>query len=228
MSDEDAPVLEPLSKDRQKDLDIAVSGYEEGLRYSPEAVSYLLSRGFTREAVERFRLGVVAEPTVEHQRFRNMLAIPYLDKTGMPLTVRFRCLEDHSHREHRHGKYNSITGDPGRMFNIRAVHDADDVIHLTEGELDCVVLSQLGYYAVAMPGATSFKARHRRMLAGFSRIYVWGDPDEAGGEFVTKVMNALRQAIPITPKGGDVNEVLLLEGEDAIRELVEQAERSHA
>ena len=223
MADEDAPTLEPVPELRQAELDSVVSSYEDTLRHNVSAVDYLRSRGLARGDVESFRLGVVGDPTPGHGRFKGMLAIPYLDRNNRPLTVRFRCIEDHNHRDFFHGKYNSITGDAGRMFNIRSIHSAEDAIHITEGEIDCIILNKLGYPAVAVPGARAFKARHRRMLAGFSRVYIWGDPDEAGSEFVTKVLQSLRQSVAVPLKFGDVNETFLEHGADGIAKVFQAA-----
>jgi hypothetical protein len=55
------------------------------------------------------------------------------------------------------------------------------------------------------------------MLAGFNRIYVWGDPDPAGAEFSTKITNRLpRSARAVQLKTGDVNHTYLEQGPEAI------------
>jgi DNA primase len=155
-----------------------------------------------------------------HERFRGFLSIPYLDRDARPLTMRFRCLTEHEHREHGHGKYTSITGDPVRMFNVGAVHRADDEIHVAEGELDAIILTRIGLPAVAIPGALLWRAHHRRMLAGFSRVWVWGDPDDAGAEFTTKVCRSLRTAKGVRLRTGDVTDTYLTGGADALHALI--------
>lgn len=198
-----------------------MAGYQASM--TTGVAQYLYDRGIEESAALTSRLGVVEEPAPGHERFRGWLAIPYLDRHSLPLTVRFRCLQEHDHREaHYGGKYMSITDDPTRVYNIGAIHRAGDTISVCEGELDSIVLNQLGVDAVAIPGARAFKGRHRRMLAGFSKVYVWGDPDEAGAEFVNKVSRMLRSAKGVRLRGGDVTDVYLASGRNpqAIYDLI--------
>ncbi|GGK13394.1 hypothetical protein GCM10010124_02430 [Pilimelia terevasa] len=155
-----------------------------------------------------------------HDRFRGFLAIPYLDHRDQPLALRFRCLAEHDHRAGGHGKYMSETGDTGRMFNVRAVHQAGDVIHVCEGELDAIILAKLGLHAVALPGALAWQPRHRRMLAGFSRVWVWGDPDDAGADFIARIVRAHRAAKGVRLRHGDVTDTYLHGGGNALLALI--------
>lgn len=210
--------LQPLSASQREELEEATASYEAAV--TGEAARYLVKRGIDRKTAGTFRLGVVADPFPGHSRFVGRLAIPYLDRDGKPLTMRFRCIEDHEHREFGHGKYMSMTDDPSRVYNIRAIHQAGDELHVTEGEFDAMVLSSIGEYAVAIPGAKAWKPHHRRMLAGFSRVWVWGDPDDAGAEFVQKVTRALRSAKGVRLRDGDVTDTYLQGGADALRALI--------
>src|SRR5690606_23570625 len=127
--------------------------------------------------------GVVADPVPGHSRFEGWISIPYLRHDGQPLSIRFRCIEDHDHREHGHGKYMSMPGEPARVFNTGAILRATDAIHVTEGEFDAMILESLGLPAIAIPGASGWKPHHPRMLHGFRRVWVWGDPDDPGADF---------------------------------------------
>lgn len=203
-------------------LEKAVASYQAAV--TRPAAMYLQARGVDQEEAATFRLGVVETPAPGHERFRGMLCIPYLDRHGNPLTVRFRCLEEHAHEDHFHGKYNSLKDDPTRMFNVSAIFSAKDTIHVTEGELDAVILNKVGYNAVAIPGANNFKWRHRKMLAGFSRVWVWGDPDTAGAEFVNKLCKSLRMTARGVPlRDGDVTETYLKGGSKALMDLIGEA-----
>ncbi|MFI5497210.1 hypothetical protein [Actinoplanes sp. NPDC051859] len=66
----------------------------------------------------------------------------------------------------------AVADEPVRMFNVAAIHQADDEIHLCEGELDGIILDQIGLPAVGLPGVNSWRNHHRRMLAGFNRVHV--------------------------------------------------------
>ena len=197
--------LQPLTDSQREILEEAVSQFQ-GQVTRPIA-QYLANRGIDQATATTFRLGVVGtEPPPGFDRYRGMLAIPYLSHRGYPLTVRFRCLQEHDHQEHYHGKYNTMPGDPARIFNVAAVHGTHDEIHVTEGELDAVILSKIGLPAIALPGASSWQWHWRKVLAGFNRVWVWGDPDDAGAQFTDKITRSLRQAKPVRLSDGDVTE----------------------
>lgn len=212
--------LQPLSVSQREALEEATRAYEGQLTQA--AASYLHARGVGRPEAVINRLGVVADPHPGHSKYRGMLAVPYLDRYGKPLSIRFRCIEDHDHRALLHGKYNTVKDEPARMFNIRAIFQAGDELHVTEGEFDAVILNKIGLPAVALPGANNFKPRHRRMLAGFSRIWVWGDPDDAGAEFTNKICRSLRQAKGLRLRDGDVTDTYMKGGEQALLAVLEE------
>lgn len=214
---EHEPLL-PTSDSHREMVEEAVSRYADSV--TPEAVAYLRARGIDREEALTFRLGVVVDPLPEHSRFRGMLAIPYLRHDGQALAVRFRCMEKHEHRDYYHGKYNSVAGEPVRVFNVSALHRAVEEIHVCEGEFDAIVLEKVGLPAIAIPGANLWRSHHRRLLAGFSRIYVWADPDEAGAELSNKVCRGLRQARQVRLEYGDVTDTYLATGADNLLSLV--------
>ncbi|MCZ4086231.1 MULTISPECIES: toprim domain-containing protein [Streptomyces] len=164
-------------------------------------------------------------PFPGHEKYRGMLSIPYLDRNDAPLTIRFRCLQDHDHRTFGHGKYNTIKDDPPRMYGVGSVHKADSVIEVTEGELDRIILEKLGLHAVAIPGASIWQGRHRRMLAGFNRVRIWGDPDDAGAEFTARICRALRSAKGMRLRAGDVTETYVQEGAEALLGLIKEDEQ---
>lgn len=210
--------LLPLSASQREMLEEAVSGYQKAV--TADVARYLHDRGITQETARTYRLGVVADPFPGHARFRDFLSIPYLGHDGRVLQVRFRCLQEHNHRDLGHGKYMTVADDPARIFNVGAIHRAADTIHVAEGELDALVLNQAGLPAVAVPGANNWKKHHRKMLAGFSRVFVWGDPDDAGAEMVNKITRSLRQAKGVRLREGDVTDTFLAHGADHLRELV--------
>lgn len=207
--------MRPLSDSQREALEEATSAYQAQL--TADVAGFLLARGIDREVAATARLGVVLDPFPGHGRMRGWLAIPYLDRNGQPLQIRFRCPEEHNHRAFGHGKYMTPTGNPARMYGIESIHQAGDEIHVTEGELDREILRhKLGVHAVGVPGVESWKGRHSRMLAGFSRIWVWGDPDDAGANFVQRVIRSLRQAKGINLRLGDVTDTYLAGGMDAL------------
>lgn len=211
--------LQPLTAGQMDTLEAAVKSYEGGM--TVEAATYLLARGLEPETVRTARLGVVVDPIPAHERYRGWLAIPYLVK-GQPVRVRFRCMEDHEHKGH--GKYGQPTGETLLTYGVDDIREATDEIHVTEGEFDRLILKQAGFPAIGFPGASTWRPYHRRMLAGFNRVWVWGDPDQAGAEFSTKVTSAMpRSGRHVQLRDGDVTDTYLAGGAAALAALVKAA-----
>jgi hypothetical protein len=188
-------------------LEEAVASYEAAM--TVEAAGYLLGRGLTEETVLTARLGVVADPIPAHERYKGWLAIPYITQ-GQPVRVRFRR-PDWLTTEGQ--KYGQPSGETVLTYGVDDIHAPGDVLHVTEGEFDRLILKQCGLSAIAFPGANTFKRHHGRMLAGFNRIYVWGDPDQAGADFITTIVNRLpRSGRGVKLRGGDVTETYLEAG----------------
>lgn len=213
--------LQPLSVSQQEALEEATASYQAAL--TRDAAVYLHGRGIDRATASTFRLGVVHnDPFPGHGRQVGWLAIPYLGHDGRVLSMRFRCLQEHDHKSYFHGKYMSLMDEPSRVFYIPAIHKAKDEIHITEGEVDAITLNMIGLNAVAIPGAQGWAAYHRFMFEGFQRIWVWGDPDDAGAEFTQKVTRSLSRARGVRLRGDDVNKTYVAGGADALLALVQK------
>ena len=209
--------MRPLSDAQRKSLETAVSRYETSIGL---ARPYLLDRGISLDTARKFRLGLVAEPLSGHEQFEGRLAIPALGPRG-PYSLRFRCMEKHDCKEANCPKYLGQSGDQTRLFNIRAIQEAGDEICVTEGELDAVILSQLGLPAVGVCGAGNWKKHHPRMFGGFVTVWVWGDGDKAGTSFARKITETLETAVAVQlPRDRDVNELFLERGTEGILELM--------
>lgn len=207
--------MQPLTASQMETLEEAVASYEAAM--TAEGVAYLLGRGLTVETARTHRLGVVADPIPAHEPMRGHIAIPYL-LNGAPLTVRSRNISGQG------PKYMQPSGEALRVYNVDAIHNADDEIHVTEGEFDAMILNQAGLPAIAFPGANSFRGYHGRMLAGFNKVFVWGDPDQAGAEFTTKILNRLpRSGRGVKLRGGDVTDTFLSGGLKTLHALAKDA-----
>lgn len=218
-------LLRPTGGSQRLVLSKATDQYAEALGQERDAVQYLVGRGLTQETAATFRLGVVRDALPGHSRHEGWLSIPYLQDDprspqAYPKGMRFRCMAEHDHRDFGHGKYMSLPDTPSLVFNIGAIHRAFDVIHVTEGEFDAMILTQIGLHAVAIPGASGFQAHHRHLLEGFNRVWVWGDPDDAGVKFINGIEKSLRQARGVYLKNGDVTDNYLTNGAEYLLNLV--------
>ncbi len=221
--------LQPLPTSEVNHLTAATMTYMDHLG---EVLPWLSARGINEVAANTFHLGYVAEPIPGHEMYQGMLAIPY--RGTLPegqafhptLSLRFRCVRPHDGacKDHGHPKYMTMKGDAARMFNVPALSEAGDEIHVAEGELDAIVLNQLGFPAVAMPGATQWSRRHAINLRGFDRVFIWGDPDEAGREMVAAIRRSVKHAIPVYLSHGDVTESYLKDAMSPIEAYARAAE----
>lgn len=208
--------MQPLTDSQMESLEEAVCKYEADM--TVEAARYLLGRGLTQETVRTNRLGVVADPMPGHEAARGYLSIPFLLK-GNVVGIRFRNLASDDGP-----KYLQPSGSRIGVYGVDAIHEADQTLHITEGEFDAMILRQAGMHAIGFPGANTFKGYHGRMLAGFNRLWIWGDPDAAGAEFIQKVTNRLpRSARGVKLSIGDVTETYLAGGVKLLYSLVEEA-----
>jgi DNA primase len=195
----------------KQSLEQATAEYEK----SDQHHQYLQDRGISLESIESFRLGFVSDPISGHDPYRGCISIPSCGPSGV-YGLRFRNLGDGA-------KYIGLSGVATRLFNIRDIHTASDDICITEGEFDSVILSQCGLKSVGVSGANSWKKHHPRMMAGFQRIFIFGDGDKAGMDFSKAVNDSLSNGIRIMmPAGQDVNDFYLKSGVDGIVSLLEE------
>ena len=203
--------LQPITDSKLSTLKEAVRRYHSAAFLAEE---WFDARGVSEESRNTFRLGLCEDPIPGHEQYEGMICIPYLDSIGRVLKVRFRRLSGDG------PKYMDLPHEHSRMFNTKAILNADRELHATEGEIDAIILEQLGYHAVALPGATQWQKHHPKMLAGFERIYAWGDPDSAGAEFNERILTSMRQAQAVK-LNEDVNDLFLSAGAEGVHRAKE-------
>lgn len=216
--------LQPLSSSQKKSLLAAASRYHGQL--TTETLDYLAARGLDREVVDAHRIGLVSTPMDGHEYLQGRLAIPYLGPKGNVYNLRFRCL---AHKDCKaegcNSKYISLPGFPSRVFNVRAVKGDHTELHVTEGELDCITLTACGLATVGLPGVENMPRHFPRLVAGFSRVYLWADGDAAGRELVKEFTRAVPWGEAVyMPTDQDVNSIFVEGGKDAVLERLRRAQ----
>lgn len=206
-----------LSSSARESLEQATRVYE---MFQPLASTYLEGRGLNAQVAGTFRLGVVEEPEVGHEMYRDRLSIPYLTKAGV-VYIKFRCIEEHNcsdFKDSGHKKYLNTTT-PTRIYNTQAFFRDEPFIAITEGEIDAMVLHELvGIPAVAVPGVKNWKRHYERCFTDYDRVFVFADGDEPGKDLARFLSSTLDEVRVIQmPDGEDVNSVFLAEGPDALR-----------
>lgn len=178
---------------------------------TPEVVTYLAARGLDQDAVRGSLLGLVSDPDPLHVDFAGRLSIPFLTPTGV-VAMRFRCLIDHDCSSLGCPKYLGPEGAGTHIYNVQALHDADTIIGVSEGELDATVASKV-VPTVGIPGINNWKHFYYRLFEDFERVLIFGDGDKAGRSFASK----LSSTIPggegkVLPDGHDVTSYVLEHG----------------
>jgi DNA primase len=203
------------------------NGYHSQLWSSP-AASYLLNRGLKHSTIERFNLGYVGKPAPGHSRYQGRLSIPYSDGLGRERGIRYRAID------HTQPKYLSTKGF-SHLFAVRATDHP--IVFLAEGEIDTMILWQLGYRAVGFPGASMWQDHFRFLFRNVEECVICFDNDEpviedgrrkvnAGQVAAAKIYRSLERSGIVTravtlPRGCDVNDAYLELGEKGLRDLLE-------
>ena len=168
---------------------------------SEAAIEYLSGRGITRELAARFLLGTCDD--VHEGR----LAIPYLRPSGVAW-FNYRSLDNNG------PKY--MASGARHLYNTAALDIADETgeVAIAEGELDALVASALcDVPTVGIPGATQWTGNPhwRELFAGYQRIWILADPDDAGLSLAAALLEDL-PAARLVKLPGDVNETFLRHG----------------
>jgi len=180
---------------------------------TPQAVSYLLGRGITKEAASLFRLGSVVEPSAGHEHSVGRLSIPYITPAGV-VGIKFRAIDDTT------TKYLWPTGQKIGLFNVTDLHKRSNTIAICEGEIDTVVLSGVvGIPAVGVAGVSQWKPWFPKLFESYNRILIFADNDvkedgkNPGQELAKRIKEDLDKAEIIhLPDNQDVNDVYLHSG----------------
>lgn len=176
------------------------------------------------DLIKKYRLGYVNEPLPGHEQYKGMLSIPYLryPKPGVEIviSIRFRCIEDHDHKVESHGKYATVAGDTPRLYNTAALQLSDNVIGITEGELDAISVSHHGIVrAVGVPGVQSWKSHFAEPFLGYGTVFIFADGDEPGKKFAASLRPKLPNSrIIAMPDGEDAGSFIHKYGAEALRE----------
>lgn len=168
---------------------------------SSRAADYLQGRGIDGAIAATYQLGVVDGSSPEHEMYKGMLCIPYRTSLGGVVSLKFRRAHDCT-SVCEHSKY--ISPYPTRMFNPLALDRADreGYVFITEGEIDAILLDYAGFPAVGCPGSQSWQAHPEwvSVLAGYSRLFVPYDRDEAGRGFLEAIRSKFRPGV-VVPAG---------------------------
>lgn len=200
-----------LTQEQRNTLESQTTQFQQNLYLAAE---YLEGRGITEDTAVSARLGVVDEEAWNDTRSLHRLSIPYITRSGV-VDIRLRCLREHDCSEVGCSKYIGRAGVVPRLYNVSDLVSAGNTIAITEGELDCLTLRQLGFHAVGIPGAQQWKPHWARLFEDFDRIQVFVDGDSGGAKFAKAWQSRFPQTVELIQmdEDEDVNSMFRKEGE---------------
>lgn len=203
---------------------------QEYLKQSPEVLQYLQQRGLTEQSLIDSKLGYLpkgydaaasqgdkeAGLFTDKWALEGRLIIPYL-KDGYVQTVRGRVLDDSE------PKYKSLPGSTSGPYHLNL--DLSKPIYICEGEIDAILMNQLGYQSIGFPGVTTVQS-HLETILKFPKIYLALDGDQAGRAAAKKLLAKLPEAflvdLPEEPK--DICDYLNAFGPESLKALIDNSQ----
>jgi hypothetical protein len=157
-----------------RDKDTRLKEFQANL--TPVLRKPFYEHGLTDVTIERFRLGYEPEHTEVHDgrqiTIPGRYVIPYLEGR------RPRFFRYYAPGGDPKYKYTWEAGAHACLYNAQdARGDSEGLVILTEGELKCQLLVQLGYAAVAVPGAGQWRDEFQAVFTHARRIAICFDND---------------------------------------------------
>lgn len=176
------PEVEKWLKEKRHLTDETILEHQFGWAPSEDKTAlfrYLRSRGFEAKDILATGLCVDRNGNIR-DFFQGLVTIPYHVR-GNVVMIRGKDMA---------GKYFTPPNQKTRLFNVDALDGSEEVI-VTEGEFDALVMSQMGYNAVASPGSNVWQDAWDRSFDDARIVYVVFDPDKAGKTGAQKVFEHL-------------------------------------
>lgn len=152
-----------------------VEDFHQRLLNRNTKMDYMLeTRGITEETLRRFKIGW------DSDRF----TIPIYDTMGHCVNIR-RYLPEAPNKQPKMISYKTGMG-TARPFPIKNIRESDTIL-IVEGEMDCLLMNQLGYNAITTTGgAETWKANWNSLFKDKS-VLICYDVDRAGINGAAKV-----------------------------------------
>lgn len=209
--------------EQRKFFEQAVSQYQSDLRTDTAAQEYLTGRGISAAVAATFRLGVLRNPLLGHERYTGRLCIPYITPAGV-VTMTFRCIQTHMVAtggpipcsDMGHGKYLAPEGMDRTLYNVTDLKKPSQHIFLVEGEMDALTWSMCGWPTVGIPGVENWKEHFSKCVDDYAEIFAICDGDDAGYRLGTFLAREVRARVIRLPRGQDGNSLYVKGGRDAL------------
>ena len=167
-----------------------------------------------------------------YDRFRNRLMFPVADAQGRIVTYGARALDPDDTPKYLNGPETPVFKKGRTLYGLDRAKDAirkDGHAILMEGYTDVLMAHLHGIESAVAGMGTAFTVDQARILARHSdRVVLLYDGDQAGRLAAEKSIDVLLEEglevrVALLPEGRDVDEVLLDEGVEKVREIVATA-----
>jgi len=161
--------------------------------------SYLDTRGISEPVAAHYKLG----STTEFGSLR--LSIPYFTPAGV-VDIKYRCAVtehgDHKDKSIHCSKMMKESGCGSHLYNAQSLIRASDLVVVTEGELDAVMVEgYTGFPTVGYPGTSNWEKRWRYCFDGIGEVIVIADGDDPGRKAAEHVAQAIGTAARVVDLG---------------------------
>ena len=175
-------------------------GFDDGNLYE-----HLRAEGFG--SADIYRTGLVENRTAgPHGYLAGCVTIPYHVVNNVA-SIRGRSFT--WRKGDKAPKYKTLAGDRARLFNTDATWHTEELF-IAEGEFDCLILQQLGFNAVAVPGANTWQDAWDGYLSMVPKVFLLFDGDEAGLKGVQRLKDRFGpkvRALHIPEEDGEVPDI---------------------
>jgi DNA primase len=187
---------------RRQAYDQVAEMWEVAIQYAAnltaEHKAWWHAKGVNDETIGKYWLGYCPScPTDKEGRPSYTIPVTF---RGRLLNIRHRL----AHAENGDKYRPQIAGLGAAVFNADVLLAPGDYVLVVEGEIKAMVLAQVGYRAVGIPGANSFKEKWRRWFKDQRTIYVALDPGANGhGEHIAALLGSRARVVQAPCKPDD-------------------------
>ena len=170
--------------------------------------------------------GIPAQWLIDHKlakQGKGGVEIPYRNEEGEEAALRIRLNLCKLKSDNRFIWEKGKPVMPYGLWLLREQRVLGKVI-IVEGESDCWTLWYNGFPSIGIPGARNWKKSWAKHFNGFSKIYVWVEPDEAGRGFLSDLVTDMPDILVLQGPGGikDPSDLYMADPQ-AFKEALSQA-----
>lgn len=161
---------------------------EPGGEWFEPALSYLTSRGVTREQIDRWGLGYAIKG-----KLRNRVIVPVWTE-GALRTFTARAIAPGMNPRYEQGRAHRGAQPRRALWGEPGFDDAHGVVTVAEGVFSAMALERCGALNPAAILGSEITPERARILSRFPRILIATDPDKAGDKVAKQLQILARRA----------------------------------